>query len=320
MINVYDFDGTIYGGDVTIDYLIFNLKLKPLLLFKAPLFLYQLFLVLIKYEDIKDFKEFLLRQLIPSNHLKANLKQFWVTHSHKIKDFYYKQKDSSDLIISASPYFLIEPIAKELNVNLLATQYDLVRKKIIGHNLKGQHKVTLFSKTFPNTTINRFYSDSWDDLPLAKISHQPYLVTKNSISFWDTEWANTHKSQNNFLSLDFLRFIFSGGMGTLSNFIVSSIFSFNVDPLIAYIFGYSSSLIVTYYLASKIIFEQKLSLMTFLKFSISYIPNFMILFIFVVVLIDILGFNPILTYGLAGLFGLPITFVLVKIYAFNKKE
>ncbi len=123
-----------------------------------------------------------------------------------------------------------------------------------------------------------------------------------------------------FTNKDFILFIFCGGMGTLTNFIISSIISFNVNPIISYVIGYGSSLFVAYYLNTRLIFKNKLSFKKFIKFVISYIPNFIILFSFVCVFINILNWNHYIVYLLAAMFGLPITYLIVKFYAFTNKN
>lgn len=121
----------------------------------------------------------------------------------------------------------------------------------------------------------------------------------------------------NFANKEFIWFIIAGGLGTLANFLVSSIYSFFIDPILSYIYGYLFSLSVTYIVNAKFIFKSKFNFKDFLKFIVSYVPNFAILFLSVFIMIGIFGLYPILSYGLAALFGIPITFLLVKIFAFG---
>lgn len=121
-----------------------------------------------------------------------------------------------------------------------------------------------------------------------------------------------------YVSKKFLIFVFCGGMGTLTNFVFSLMISTKIDPTIAYIFGYSISLFVAYFLNSRLNFKQRLGVTKFLKFVVSYMPNFVILFLFVFVFLNIFNWNKVIVYALASLFGLPITFILVKIYAFKR--
>ena len=128
------------------------------------------------------------------------------------------------------------------------------------------------------------------------------------------------KIKTTFLSKEFILFVFCGGCGTLVNFLFSLLFSRLADPLLAYVGGYAISLFATYALNTYLIFKLPFSLWRFAKFVISYIPNFIILFSFVAVLLNICGWPAVLVYLAAAAFGLPLTFVLVKIFAFGKKQ
>jgi putative flippase GtrA len=113
-------------------------------------------------------------------------------------------------------------------------------------------------------------------------------------------------------------FVFCGAMGTLTNFICSLAVSTILNPSVSYVFGYGISLFTAYALNAKLIFRRKFSIAEFIKFVISYIPNFLILFTFVLIFLNLLRWNKVIVYALAGLLGLPLTFLLVKLFAFGK--
>ena len=125
-----------------------------------------------------------------------------------------------------------------------------------------------------------------------------------------------------FFTSEFFLFVFCGGCGTLINFFLSLMFARLIDPTFAYVGGYTVSLFATYALNTSLIFKLPVSMDRFMKFVISYIPNFLILFTFVAILLNIFHLPEIFVYGAAAVLGLPVTFVIVKIYAFgrNMKE
>jgi putative flippase GtrA len=129
-----------------------------------------------------------------------------------------------------------------------------------------------------------------------------------------------NKIKNNFLDKTFLLFVFAGVVGTLTNIVSSSTFSLFLDATLAYVLGYTVALCVTYVVNYKFVFSTKPSLIGFGKFVISYIPNFIILFTLVYVFINILHWNNFIVYGLVAIIALPITFLLVKLFAFKRKE
>lgn len=184
-MNVYDFDNTIYRGDSTADFYIFCLKRHK----KAIALLPSLFLGAVKFYIFKkgtktDFKEKMFRFLKYVCYPK-DLEDFWLTHKTNIKDWYLHQKKESDVIISASPFFLLEPICKDLGIkHLIASQVDKSTGKYSGINCHGKEKVRLFKKEFSNCSIDKFYSDSNSDTPLAEISKKAFIVHGDKIKPW----------------------------------------------------------------------------------------------------------------------------------------
>ncbi|WP_270566981.1 GtrA family protein, partial [Clostridium beijerinckii] len=66
--------------------------------------------------------------------------------------------------------------------------------------------------------------------------------------------------------------------------------------------------------------KEKLQLNKFIKFAISYIPNFIIQNIVVIIVFNLMGLNKLIAYLLAAIIGVPITFILMKFFAFSKKS
>jgi putative flippase GtrA len=70
---------------------------------------------------------------------------------------------------------------------------------------------------------------------------------------------------------------------------------------------------------SRFVFHDTLSVSRFIKFFVSYIPNYIIQNIIVVIFYNWLGYPPIVSYLIAAILGIPVTFLLVKLFAFGKK-
>ncbi|MBP1552035.1 MAG: haloacid dehalogenase-like hydrolase, partial [Oscillospiraceae bacterium] len=85
----------------------------------------------------------------------------------------------------ASPYFLLEPIIKELGIkHLMASNVDRYTGVYDGINCHGKEKVRRFYEVFPDGEIDDFYSDSLSDSPLAEISKRAYLVKDFDLLPW----------------------------------------------------------------------------------------------------------------------------------------
>ena len=185
-MNVYDFDKTIYNGDSTLDFYFFCIKKKPLILKKLPKQLYSAIKYKMKIITKTEFKENFYSFLQVLDNVDDLLEEFWNMNKSKIKDFYLKQKSKNDVIISASPNFLLDPICKQLGIKyLIASQVDKHTGKYTGINCYGEEKVRRFNELFPNLQIDNFYSDSLADTPIAKCAKQAFLVKNNELQKWN---------------------------------------------------------------------------------------------------------------------------------------
>lgn len=186
-MNVYDFDGTIYNGDSTIDFYLFCLKRNKKLLRALPVQLKGFFLFGIKRIKKMLFKEYFYKFLCEMNDTENLLEEFWSVNSKKIKMWYLDQKKNDDVIISASPEFLLKPICEKLgNIYLIASRVNMQTGKYMGENCRGQEKVNRFVSLFKAEEIDEFYSDNKSDYPMAKLAKKSYYVKKNILKEWKT--------------------------------------------------------------------------------------------------------------------------------------
>lgn len=123
-----------------------------------------------------------------------------------------------------------------------------------------------------------------------------------------------------FLNKEFLKFLLIGAVNTLSGVILSYIFSFFLNPNLAFICGYFIGLLISFMLNCTITFRNTIKFTKFLKFSVSYIPNFIIQNITVYIIYNLLHWHKLIAYLLAAIIGLPITFLLMKFYTFNQNR
>ena len=118
---------------------------------------------------------------------------------------------------------------------------------------------------------------------------------------------------------EFIVFILIGIFNTISGSVFSVIYSYNLNVNIAFVLGYITSLMIAYLLNSKFNFKKKLSVQRFIKFGISYVPNFISQNMFVLIFYNHLGWEEVVVYFLAALIGVPVTFICLKIFAFKNK-
>ncbi len=181
-MNVYDFDGTIYAGDSTVDFWVCCIKKHPAVLRALP----EAFRNLLRYRmgraDLENFKEsfYGFLRFIPD--VQNEVVSFWDTHYDKLQKWYLERKRESDVIISASPEFLLQECCSRLGVRLIASAVDSKTGRLQGSNCKGIEKVRRFRDAYANTVIENFYSDSYSDKPLADLAEHSYFVKGNVLT------------------------------------------------------------------------------------------------------------------------------------------
>ena len=185
-VNVYDFDGTIYNGDSSVDIYFFLLKRYPKLIAFFP----KQMLGLVKYKlhlsSKEEMKEMYFSFLKGVRTDKTFVDDFWKQNQNKIKEWYLKQKRKDDVIISASPEFLLKPICDILGIdNLIATKVELSSGKFLSKNCQGAEKVVRFEEIFSEAEIEAFYSDSKSDTYMAKLATKAFLIKNNRIIDWE---------------------------------------------------------------------------------------------------------------------------------------
>ena len=175
-MNVYDFDGTIFPTDCSIDFFIWCMKRHPKLCFTfAP----KVVINLIK-RKMGKMPEYLMQReffcyLTLIDDFDEQIERYWDKNENKIAPWYLKQKRPDDLIISASPDCIIGPIANRLGVNFMATEFNRKYGVFLNNLMYAQEKARyIFDHGFPK--IDNFYSDSLADTPLALCAEKAYLV------------------------------------------------------------------------------------------------------------------------------------------------
>ncbi len=184
-MNVYDFDKTIYYYDSTKRFYKFLLKKYPKMALRGPVQLAAFIKYHAKITDKTAMKEVVYSAFRYVPDMEAQVEIFWDGEIKNIKEWYLKQQKEDDLIISASPEFLIFPICKRLGIkNVIASKADMKTGKYTGKNCYGEEKVVRMLSEVGHTHIDEFYSDSYSDSPLAKLADKAYLVQRDELKDW----------------------------------------------------------------------------------------------------------------------------------------
>ncbi|MBQ6268253.1 MAG: haloacid dehalogenase-like hydrolase [Clostridia bacterium] len=190
-MNVYDFDGTIFPSDCSIGFCIWCMNRHPKLwlkFFPKAIGILALNKMGKMPEYLKQRKFFGYLTLIDD--FDVQITRYWDKNEKRIASWYLAQKRPDDLIISASPACIVEPIAKRLGVHCIATEYDREYGVYLNNLMYAKEKAKyIFDHGFP--LIENFYSDSLADTPLALCAEKAHLVTKNASTVVD--WPDLDK-------------------------------------------------------------------------------------------------------------------------------
>ena len=176
-MNVYDFDQTIFFPDSSYCFVMYCLRHYTRAVSRAlPGTAWAGLRRLLNRTNTRELKENVFSFLRRIDNIDQVVDEFWAENSDKIATWYLEQRREDDLIISASPEFLLRPIADKLGVKLIATRMDSHTGKIIGDNCHDTEKVCRVLKGYPGQTPDAFYSDSLSDSPMAWFSRNAFLV------------------------------------------------------------------------------------------------------------------------------------------------
>ena len=178
----YDFDGTIYDGDSSIDFYIFAFLRRPYIIVLWPIQIFFALLYILKIIDKTNMKEVLFIYLRFIGNKEKLLTKFWNKNYSKIKDWYLIKNHKMDVIISASPEFLLKIPCKKIGVkDLIASEVDINTGKFLSKNCHGNEKVKRIKNKYKNIHVLEMYTDSKVDKPMIDFADKGFMVKKNTV-------------------------------------------------------------------------------------------------------------------------------------------
>lgn len=339
-LEVYDFDGTIYDGDSTIDFIKYLTKRKKSIMLYYPKMLFYLIKYKLKLIEKETMKECFFEIFNKFENIDNELEMFWNIHEKNIKDFYKNKKThKNDIIASASPYFLLEPIAKKYKIKkLFASPVDKKSGKYNGVNCHNVEKVRLINKEYPKCIIDTMYSDDINaDKPLLELANKSYVVKKNEIydykeyknkkenlikRFWNFGWIIYHKNEEiwNYLIVGFLTTMIS----LIVYYICVSTFlnpQKATELQIANIISWIISVLFAYFTNRVFVFKSKEK--NIIKEGTSFISSRLLTLLLdmlcMFVIVTILHFNDKIGKIIAQILVIVGNYIISKLFIFKKK-
>ena len=186
LIDVYDFDGTIYDGDSTADFVLFALRRHPGMIAGLPrVALYALRLAA-RNIGLTQFKSVLFGEMSRRFSLETEAEAFWKSERTRAKLgawFFDTPRDLPIVIASASPEFELIHAAQILGVQtLIGTRCDMQSGELRGKNCKGAEKIERIREMFGEFEVRAMYTDDAKaDGPLLAIAKERYIVTHGKV-------------------------------------------------------------------------------------------------------------------------------------------
>lgn len=184
-MNVYDFDNTILKGDSSARFFAWCLLRTPRMWLDLPGQVLNGLLFLLHLKPKQTFKERMFKYLRWVD-LEQALPDFWKDNLTRVKAWYRDAHRPDDVIISASPEFLICPACDALGIeHVLGSPVEPDTGHFNGLNCHGPEKVRRFREQWPDAVIENFYSDSHSDDPMAAQAKQAWLVRGEKLLPWE---------------------------------------------------------------------------------------------------------------------------------------
>ena len=183
-MNVYDFDNTILRGDSSARFFGWCLTHYPRMWRDLPGQALNGLLFILRIRPKQAFKQRMFHYFALIDMDRA-LRDFWEANMARIKAWYKEAHRDDDVVISASPEFLIRPACAALGIRaVMGSPVDRATGMYSGLNCHGAEKVRRFREIYPDATIQSFYSDSHSDDPLAAIAEKAWLVKGDRLLPW----------------------------------------------------------------------------------------------------------------------------------------
>ena len=175
-MNIFDFDGTIRKGDSSVSFYLFCLFRRPYLVFLLPVQGIAALLWAVKAIDITAFKQafYIYFRFINAEKLTV---PFWKKERTKIYSWYSSIHTENDIVISASPEFLLIPICKDLGIKtVIASRVDPATGTYTGKNCSGEEKRLRFLELFPDSKVENSYYDRDSDLSVSRLALHGFRI------------------------------------------------------------------------------------------------------------------------------------------------
>jgi putative flippase GtrA len=123
-----------------------------------------------------------------------------------------------------------------------------------------------------------------------------------------------------FINRDFLHFIFWGGINTVAGYLIYVALLRFLPYLVAYSITYVIIVSMSYFLNSRFVFKQGLSLSKAAKYPLVYVTQYLLGIASLYLLVHVLQLNKLLAPALVVLITIPVTYSVSRRIVSGKRE
>jgi len=329
-VNLYDFDDTIYKGNSLFHFFKFCYKrgfIKNSQILKIP---GQAFLFKTKNITRTEFHDYMFSWVKDIPNIEAILNEFWELHKKNIKDFYLEKADkSNDIILSASPEFLLKWVVKDLNLkDLIGSDFDLKTAKNMRTLCHGEEKVVQLEKKYPKAIVSEAYGNSFYDIPYMKLAEKAYMLKGNKIidlkdyklglfnRLWRWGWDIHNKNH------EIWNYLIAGGLTTIVSIFSFALFSrtLGIHFIFANILSWILAVIFAYFVSRWFVFRaaKDRKIIEFLGFIGSRIFTLLLDTGLMILLVGLFLVDDVLSKILASIVVLIANYLISKFVIFRK--
>lgn len=109
------------------------------------------------------------------------MEDFWDRSMCKMNAEVLSYVHEGDLVVSASPRFLLQLPCRKLGLNLIASEVDASTGCLEGPNCYGRTKVDRIKEEGFPVEYDMGFSDSMSDKYLLALAREPYFVRKGTV-------------------------------------------------------------------------------------------------------------------------------------------
>ena len=181
-VKVFDFDNTIYRGESGLHFAFYMIKHNKKIIRYIP----KILVAAVKYElcwlskeKLESIINSIFAGVLDGTESPEELAApFWEKRTDRLHQNILSLIEPEDVIISASPVFLLDCIREYLKTDhIIGTEMDVAAKKITWFNF-GDNKVKRYTEQYGDRKIDAFYTDSYNDRAMMEIAEEVYIVKK----------------------------------------------------------------------------------------------------------------------------------------------